>query len=30
MIESDPETPQSLRGRIDILMTLSGDNTAKG
>ncbi len=30
MIESDPETPQSLRGRIDVLMTLSGDNTAKG
>jgi hypothetical protein len=30
MIGGDPETPQSLRGRIDILMTLSGDNTAKG
>jgi hypothetical protein len=30
MIAGDSETPQSLRGRIDILMTLSGDNTAKG
>jgi hypothetical protein len=30
MIGGDSETPQSLRGRIDILMTLSGDNTAKG
>jgi hypothetical protein len=29
MIASDAETPQSLRGRIDVLMTLSGD-TGKG
>jgi hypothetical protein len=30
MIEGDAETPQALRGRIDMLMTLSGDSTAKG
>jgi hypothetical protein len=29
MIASDADTPQSLRGRIDVLMTLSGD-TGKG
>jgi hypothetical protein len=29
MIASDANTPQSLRGRIDVLMTLSGD-TGKG
>src|SRR5262245_9989878 len=29
MIAGDADTPQSLRGRIDVLMTLSGD-TGKG